>query len=58
MPWDTANTIKYPLVNIHIAIENGDLVRGFTHSFRMVDLSIVFSMFTRWYGDRGMVPIW
>jgi len=32
----------YPLVNKQFAIENGDLVRGFTQLDSMVDLSIVF----------------
>ena len=35
----------------NIAIENGHLVRGFTHK-NMVDLSIVFCMFT-----KGYIPI-
>ena len=37
----------YPLVNKQFAIEHGDLVRGFTQLSEMVDLSIVFCMFTR-----------
>jgi len=39
----------YPLVNVYIAIENGPVEIVDIYPLKMVDLSIVFCMFTRVY---------
>ena len=41
------HSIEYPLVNIQIAMENGPVEIVDFPSYKMVDLSIAFCMFTR-----------
>ena len=44
---DYMDYMDYPLVNYHIAIENGPVEMVDLLSYKMVDLSIVFCLFTR-----------